>query len=96
MSNMNGVNGHASDPPTVPSSLRVALIENVDVSVETFLGSAEMTIGALNALTPGATITLNTSLSSHVELRVNGVTVAHGELVAVGDLFGVRITSVAS
>lgn len=77
------------------SGLRGTLVSNVDVDVETYLGSATMTIGELNALQPGGVIPLDAALNQLVELRLNGVTIAHGELVAVGDNFGVRIVSLA-
>ena len=72
-----------------------SLLDAVDVRVETFLGETQMTVAQLNALKAGGVITLDAPLSELVELRVNGVTIAHGELVTVGDQFGVRITSVA-
>lgn len=71
------------------------LIDNVDVTVETYLGATTITIADLQALRPGALLTLDAQLNELVELRVNGVTIAHGELVAVGDQFGVRVASVA-
>ncbi len=71
------------------------LLENVDVKVETYLGETSMTIAQLNALKSGGVVALGAALNELVELRVNGVTIAHGELVAVGDKYGVRITSVA-
>ena len=74
---------------------RSALIENVDVTIETYLGATSMTVAELNALQSGSVVTLGAALNALVELRVNGVTIAHGELVAVGDKFGVRVTSVS-
>ncbi len=71
------------------------LLEAVDVRVEAFLGETNMTIAQLNALKAGGVVTLDALLNEPVELRVNGVRVAHGELVSVGDKFGVRITAVA-
>ena len=73
-----------------------ALIENVDVTIETFLGETSMTIAELSELDIGCVVTLDAALNEAVELRVNGVSIALGELVAVGDKFGVRVTSVSS
>jgi flagellar motor switch protein FliN len=84
------INGHGS------AKVSSTLLGNVDVKVETYLGETSMTVGQLNALKAGGVIKLDATLNELVELRVNGVTIAHGELVAVGDKFGVRITSVAS
>ncbi|MET0183801.1 MAG: FliM/FliN family flagellar motor switch protein [Caulobacterales bacterium] len=98
-----GFRGQDTDRPTgdtrahgtVPQSTLGALIDNVDVTVETYIGETPLSIADLNALRPGSVVPLEASLSDLVELRVNGVTIAHGELVAVGDKFGVRITAIA-
>jgi flagellar motor switch protein FliN len=74
---------------------RVALVDHVNVVLETYLGSADMTIADLNALQADSLVELDANLNAPVELRVNGVTIAHGELVAVGDKFGVRITALS-
>lgn len=75
--------------------VRSALVNHVDVQIETYLGATSMTIAELNALTSGSVVTLDAALNGLVELRVNGVAFAQGELVAVGDKFGVRIVSAA-
>jgi flagellar motor switch protein FliN len=91
-------NGDYDRRPRANGNGRVnsALLENVDVTVETYLGETSMTIAQLNALKVGGVIALDAALNELVELRVNGVRIAHGELVAVGDKFGVRVTSIAS
>ena len=71
------------------------VLDNVDVRVETFVGETRMPLARLNALKAGGIVPLDAGLNELVELRVNGVTIAHGELVAVGDKFGVRIVKVA-
>ena len=78
-----------------PPRVSARLIETVGVELEAFLGSARMTVAELTALTPGAVVALDAQLNAAVELRLNGVAVAHGELVAVGDKFGVRLTGIA-
>lgn len=93
--NSNGELVLDAKPAAPVSGLRGALVSNVDVAVETYLGGATMTVGELNALQPGGVIALDAALNQLVELRLNGVTIAHGELVAVGDKFGVRIVSLA-
>lgn len=75
--------------------VRSALVNHVDVKIETYLGATSMTIAELNALATGSVVTLEAALNALVELRVNGVVFAQGELVAVGDKFGVRVVSVA-
>jgi flagellar motor switch protein FliN/FliY len=76
-------------------SINPKLIETVNVTLEAFLGEARMTIAELTALKPGSIIPLDASLNQAVELRLNGVAVARGELVAVGDSFAVRLIEIA-
>lgn len=82
-------------PSALSQDTLSALIDNVDVTVETYIGETPISIANLNTLRAGSVVPLEASLSDLVELRVNGVTIAHGELVAVGDKFGVRITALA-
>ena len=77
------------------TNVRSTLIDSVGVTIETYLGDTEMTIAQLNALHVGGVVKLDAALNGPVEIRVNGVIIAQGELVAVGDKFGVRITSVS-
>lgn len=72
------------------------IVDGVSITLEAVMGQAEMTIAEVNALTPDAVIPLQAGFSDQVELRINGVVVGHGELVAVEDRFGVRITSLES
>lgn len=74
---------------------RSTLLDNVGVVVETFLGATTMTVAELNALASGDLVTLASALNAPVDLKVNGVVIARGELVAVGDKFGVRIIAVS-
>lgn len=71
------------------------LLDDVEVVLEAFVGDARLTIAELRALGTGATVPLDAALNQVVELRLNGSAVARGELVAVGDRFGVRLTEVA-
>jgi len=84
-----------SRAPTTTSRLNNRLIETVDVKLETYLGATSMTIAELNDLRTGGVIALDAALNEVVELRLNGICIAHGELVAVGDKFGVRITAIS-
>lgn len=71
-------------------------IDTLAVKVEAFVGETELTIGALEKLSPGETVRLNTALNETVEMRVNGVLIGKGELVAVDDSFAVRITELSA
>jgi flagellar motor switch protein FliN/FliY len=90
-SNVRLVDETASVLPRIDQSL----IAGVEVTLEARLGSAVMTVAKLMELKAGDCVPLDAQLNSDVEIALNGVTVARGELVAVGDSFGVRITEIA-
>lgn len=69
-------------------------IAGVEVRLEAVIGAATMTVAELMKLEKGSSIMLDSSLERDVELRLNGVAVARGELVAVGDHYGVRIVEI--
>ena len=71
------------------------LIETVSVTLEAYLGEARMTVAELTALKDSSVVPLDAALNQAVELRLNGVAVARGELVAVGDSFAVRLSEIA-
>lgn len=76
--------------------IREAIFETMPVDVEAYVGSATLTVSELSRCQPGQILTLNRTLADLVELRVNGVTVATGELVSVQDQFAIRIGKVLS
>jgi flagellar motor switch protein FliN/FliY len=76
-------------------SINRKLIDNVGVRLEAFLGEARLTVAELGNLTEESVVPLDATLNRAVELRLNGVPVARGELVAVDDHFGVRLTEIS-
>jgi flagellar motor switch protein FliN len=77
-------------------TLNSAIFENVPVSLTAELGKGSMTVSELLALKPGSQVPLETTLDGLVELKLNGKMVARGEIVAVDDHFGVRITEIVA
>lgn len=72
------------------------LLRGVRVALEARLGEAAMTVEEMLALKSGAVVPLDAALSDQVDLYLNDTLVARGELVAVGDKYGVRIVEIAS
>jgi len=72
-----------------------SVIDALPVTVEAVLGVAEVTVGDLTRLSGGDSFKLDSLLGDAVQLRVNGTVVARGELVSIGDNFGVRIQTIA-
>jgi len=81
----------------VSSKRRVgrSVLDDLPVAVEAVLGVAQVKVRDLSALGAGDVFTLDAKLGDPVELRLNGVTIARGELVSMGDHFAVRIQKVA-
>ena len=80
--------------PGAPADLRMLSDVPLDVTVE--LGRAVMKLKDLLTLAEGSVIELNRTLGAPVDVIVNGKLVARGDVVVVGDDFGVRVTEVLS
>lgn len=72
------------------------LLAEVEIGLEAHVGRATMTVARFNALKTGDSVPLDAALNQSIELRLNGVTIARGELVALDERFGVRLTEVAA
>jgi flagellar motor switch protein FliN/FliY len=78
-----------------PSPIDGELLKSVRVSLEVRLGEAPMTVDEVLALKAGAVVTLDAGLADPIELYLNDTLVARGEIVAVGDKYGIRIVEIA-
>ena len=67
-------------------------LHGVRIELQVRVGSATMTVGELLAARENEVLALDRAVSDPVDLLLEGQVVARGELVAVGDCFGVRIT----
>lgn len=83
-----------SGMPLVQGNL--ALVEDVKVKLDAHLGGADLSVGELFALKRDSVLTLDAALDAPVELRLGGKLVALGQLVAVDDRFGLRITEIVA
>ena len=91
------------DDPSVASpedreaSLRVreAQFRNVSVEVSAWIGKTRLSFGELSALRPGHVVELDQAVGAPIEIVLNReVVLARGEVVEVGDEYGVRITEI--
>ena len=76
-------------------SIESPILKDIQVRLRATLGQAEMSLKDLLALKSGSTVKLDVKMSDPVELRLNDAVVAHGEIVAVDDNFGVRVLEIA-
>nr|WP_312232215.1 type III secretion system cytoplasmic ring protein SctQ [Pseudomonas sp.] len=71
-------------------------LDDVPLTVVCQIGSLELPLGQLRELGEGSVLALPDADVQQVELLVNGRCVGRGELVAIGDGLGVRLTRFAS
>ncbi len=88
-------NGSPNDDQPA-ADINVDLILEVPVSVSLQVGSAEITIHNLVQLVEGSVVALDRDSAEPMDVLVNGVLIAHGEIVVVDKKFGVRLTDVVS
>src|ERR1700682_6151080 len=71
---------------------------NLDVAVPLApeVGRARMSVRDLLQLAPGAIVELDRLAGEPLDVLVNGVRIARGEVVVVNDKFGIRLTDVVS
>lgn len=73
---------------------RLALFSDVKATVEVLAGHVHSTVGELLALKEGAVVKLDREVDAPFDLVLEGRLIARGQLVAIGEHFGLRITEV--
>ena len=69
-------------------------IMDIPLSVEVVVGTTVIPIKELLNFGPGSVIELDRETTQPVDIKVNGKLIAKGELVVVGERFGIRITEI--
>jgi flagellar motor switch protein FliN/FliY len=73
-------------------NLRV--LENIDVKLTVEVGNAEIKIRDLLRLNEGSIVELDRLAGDPLDILVNGTMIAQGEVVMVGERFGVRFSEI--
>ncbi len=73
-------------------NLRV--LENIDVRLTVEVGNAEIKIRDLLRLNEGSIVELDRLAGDPLDILVNGTMIAQGEVVMVGERFGVRFSEI--
>ena len=76
------------------SAENLRVLENVEVQMTVEVGSTELKIRDLLRLNEGAVIELDRLAGDPLDILVNGTMIAKGEIVMVGERFGVRFTEI--
>ena len=85
----------SSDAREASLRVREAQFRNVSVEVSAWIGKTRLSFGELSALRPGHVVELDQAVGAPIEIVLNReVVLARGEVVEVGDEYGVRITEI--
>ena len=77
------------------SSENLRVLENIEVKLTVEVGSTEIKIRDLLRLNEGSVVELDRLAGDPLDILANGTTIAKGEVVMVGERFGIRFTEVA-
>ena len=78
------------------SADNLRVLENIDVKLTVEVGSAELKIKELLRLNEGSVIELDRLAGDPLDILINGTMIAKGEVVMVGERFGIRFTEVTN
>ncbi len=81
-------------PPQPAPSAGLEPLFDVPMAVVIEIGRARLTVQEILQLQPGSIIELERAVGEPVDLLVSDRRIAQGEIVVVGEHFGVRITRV--
>jgi flagellar motor switch protein FliN/FliY len=86
------------DAGSVPAGgeLNLELILDVSVTLSLEVGRARLPVRELLQLAQGSILELDRLAGEPLDVLVNGIRIARGEVVVVNDNFGVRLTEVVS
>ncbi len=76
--------------------MNLNLILDVAVTLALEVGRTRMPVRDLLQLAPGAIVELDRLAGEPLDVLVNGVRIARGEVVVVNEKFGIRLTDVVS
>jgi flagellar motor switch protein FliN/FliY len=76
--------------------MNLNLILDVAVTLALEVGRTKMSVRDLLQLAPGAVVELDRLAGEPLDVLVNGVRIARGEVVVVNEKFGIRLTDVVS
>lgn len=70
---------------------RLQALSSVKAELTVRAGHVSTTVGEILALKAGQVLTMNSALNAPFDILLDGAVIARGELVAVGDQFGIRV-----
>jgi flagellar motor switch protein FliN/FliY len=86
---------HTGLPKDMGVAANFRLLQDVDVRLSVEVGATSMKLRELLALGESSVIELDRFANELLDVLVNGTLIGRGEVVTVGDRFGIRITELA-
>ena len=77
-----------------PAANNLRVLENIDVKLTVEVGNTEIKIRDLLRLNEGSVVELDRLAGEPLDILANGTMIAKGEVVMVGERFGIRLTEV--
>ncbi|MBV8149761.1 MAG: flagellar motor switch protein FliN [Candidatus Eremiobacteraeota bacterium] len=81
-----------TDPKKPREGANIDVLMHVPLEVTAELGSCNMSVADVLKLGAGSIVQLDRLAGGPVDLLINDKLIAHGEIVAVDENFGIRIT----
>ena len=73
---------------------KLDLLEDIPVELSVEIGRTRMAISQILKLSQGSVVELDVLAGEPLNVYVNGVLIAQGEVVTVNDRFGIRLTDI--
>ena len=83
-----------SDKAERSSLENLRVLENIDVKLTVEVGGAEIKLRELLRINEGSVIELERLAGDPLDILANGTIIAKGEVVMIGERFGIRFTEV--
>jgi len=81
-------------PAQGPEKEKLRALENIEVEMSIEVGRTEITIADLLRLNEGSVVELDRLAGEPLDILVNGTMIAKGEVVMVGERFGIRFSDI--
>ena len=91
---MNAITGDIAADAGVTANFQ--LLQGVDVKLTVEIGSTSLTLRELLALGEQSVIELDRQANELLDVFVNGTLIGRGEVVTIGERFGVRMTELVA
>lgn len=86
----------AQKPQALGAGFDINMIRDIPVNLSVELGRARLAISELLQLSQGSVVELKNLAGEPMDIYINGFLIAQGEVVVVGDNYGVRLTDIVT